>query len=110
MKLPNIANLAAWIFLPTVLVIAFYAVKATQINHFQLIINTDGQNQTVKNKFIDEFYLPNRHDKDIEFFETSFVTKSIITYFKSLHFLKKAGIEYTVKRLSNKEYKSIAAA
>lgn len=103
----NIKTVAAWIFLPTFLVIAYYAAMATQINQFTLTLE---DNQTLKNQFIDDFYLPNRHIKTIEVDGETVITKSMISYFKLVHFLTKTGITYDVKRITEGEYQKISVA
>ncbi len=97
----NLKTVVAFICLPTVLVVAYYAVLATQINVFELTFD----NATIKNRFIDDFYLPNRHK--IEYNDTQIITKSIIAYFKVVHFLTKEGIPYKVKQITEGAYKKI---
>ena len=97
----NLKTVVAFVCLPTVLVVAYYAIIATQINMFTLTFD----NPTIKNRFIDDFYIPNRHS--IEYNDTKIVTKSLIAYFKVVHFLTKQGIPYTVKRITEGAYKNI---
>ena len=99
----NFKTVAAWIFLPTVLVVAYYVIIATQKNLFEFTL----ENQTMKNKFVDEIVIPNTGSQ-IEFGD-KIITKSILAYLKMIRFLTKEGIAYKVRRITEGEYKTLTA-